>query len=139
STAAKCGTNPTGRGRSSSRTPIRVIPTGFRRRVIRGAGSGSVGSTRRKRLRSRPLVSSRSARSAEMPRPPAVRIDDLADPRFPPEMEPVMAGLDAMAGQIQMDPSWLLQTAAEQTGLDDFGDDSFRARLDVFCTALRDE
>lgn len=74
-----------------------------------------------------------------MTRPPAVRIDDLADPRFPLEMASVVAGLDAIAEQIRIDPGFLLQTAREQTGLDDFGDDAFRERLDVFTAALRTE
>ncbi len=33
----------------------------------------------------------------------------------------------------------LLQTAVAQTGLDDFGDDSFREGLEILLTSLRDE
>ena len=74
-----------------------------------------------------------------MTRPVSVRIDDLADPRFPDEMRPILDGVEAMAGQIRIDPEWLTRTATEQTGLEDFGDDAFRERLDVFCRALNDE
>src|SRR5207244_9790744 len=37
------------------------------------------------------------------------------------------------------EPDELLATAAEQTGLDDFGDPSFREPLAVLCGALRTE
>jgi hypothetical protein len=74
-----------------------------------------------------------------MSRPPSVRIDDLANPRFPDEMAPVIEALNPMAEQIHIDPEWLISTAVDQTGLKDFGDDGFRERLDVFCRALRDE
>jgi hypothetical protein len=74
-----------------------------------------------------------------MSRPPSVRIDDLANPRFPAEIAPVIEGLNAMAEQIQIDPEWLVSTAVDQTGLKDFGDDGFRERLEEFCRALRKE
>jgi hypothetical protein len=74
-----------------------------------------------------------------MSRPASVRIDDLSSPRFPPEMQPIIDSLDAMATQIHIDPEWLQRTAREQTGLDDFGDDAFRERLAAFCSALNDE
>jgi hypothetical protein len=72
-------------------------------------------------------------------RPPPVRIDDLADPRFPPEVEEMRAGMAAMASDVTLAPEALLEAAAGQTGLDDFGDDGFRERLDVLCTAMRTE
>lgn len=74
-----------------------------------------------------------------MSRPPPVRIDDLASPRFPAEMEPMIAGMTAMASQITLDPEALMAAAVSQTGLDDFGDGAFRERLEVLCRALRTE
>jgi hypothetical protein len=72
-------------------------------------------------------------------RPKSVRIDDLANPRFPDAIQPVVASMAEMAAPIQIEPDWLMATAVEQTGLDDFGDDGFMERLDVFCRALREE
>ena len=43
------------------------------------------------------------------------------------------------APTLELDPEALLATATERTGLDDWGDPAFRERLDVLCTALRDE
>ena len=40
---------------------------------------------------------------------------------------------------LRLDPDAMLATATERTGLDDWGDPAFRERLDVLCTALRDE
>jgi hypothetical protein len=72
-------------------------------------------------------------------RPPAVRIDDLADPRYPPEVEPIRVAMAEMAAGLELEPKALMAAAVEATGLDDFGDDAFRERLDVLCTALRTE
>ena len=74
-----------------------------------------------------------------MSRPAAVRIDDLDDPRFPVEMQPVVDGLAAMAEQISFEPDAMMRTAAEQTGLDDFGDMGFVERLTVISDALKNE
>jgi hypothetical protein len=72
-------------------------------------------------------------------RPPDVRIDDLAAPRFPPEAEPVRSAMAAIGAELRLDPDLLLETAARDTGLDDFGDDRFREPLGVLCGALRTE
>jgi hypothetical protein len=72
-------------------------------------------------------------------RPAPVALDDLAAPRFPDDLVPV---LDAMAGAaegLELTPDALMAAATEQTGLDDFGDLGFVGRLDVLCTALREE
>ncbi len=47
--------------------------------------------------------------------------------------------MTAGAAGIHLDPGSLMEAAAEQTGLDDFGDDGFVERLDVLCRALRTE
>ncbi len=72
-------------------------------------------------------------------RPAPVVIDDLADPRFPPEIELLRAGLVDMAPSCPIEPDALCAAATEQTGLVDFGDNAFRTRLEVLCSALHDE
>jgi hypothetical protein len=72
-------------------------------------------------------------------RPAPVVLDDLAAPRFSPEVEALRASLVDMAPLCPVDPAALCATAREQTGLDDFGDDAFRPRLEVLCHALGGE
>ncbi|GAT02808.1 uncharacterized protein RMCFA_2920 [Mycolicibacterium fortuitum subsp. acetamidolyticum] len=45
----------------------------------------------------------------------------------------------AYGANLDLTPEALLTTAAERSGLEDFGDPAFRERLGVLCTALRDE
>jgi hypothetical protein len=68
-----------------------------------------------------------------------VRIDDLADPRFPPAVVEAMAAVEALAAAVTLEPAGLCEQAQAETGLSDFGDDAFRARLDVLTAALREE
>ena len=72
-------------------------------------------------------------------RPPSVRIDDLADPRYPPEIGPIRAAMAEMATELVLEPEPLMAAATQATGLDNFGDDAFRERLEVLCRALRTE
>src|SRR5919106_5953205 len=72
-------------------------------------------------------------------RPADVHIDDLADPHFTPEVDEMRTAMAAMASEVALERDALLQAADAQTGLSDFGDDGFRERLDVLCTALRTE
>lgn len=74
------------------------------------------------------------ARSA----PPTVHLDDLAEPRFSPEAEPIREMMGAMAADCPLDADALHTKAAAETGLDDFGADDYRERLDVFLAALQD-
>jgi hypothetical protein len=69
-------------------------------------------------------------------RPAAIRLDDLSHPRFPAEMAPVLDAIAAMAEGCVVEPGALCAAAAEQTGLDDFGDPGFAGRLTVLCHAL---
>jgi hypothetical protein len=78
-------------------------------------------------------------RRAPAARPPAVRIEDLADPTFSPEAQDLRAAMGAMAGELRIEPEALLAAASAETGLTDFGDDGFRERLDVLCAAYREE
>jgi hypothetical protein len=72
-------------------------------------------------------------------RPPTVFIDDLADPKFPAEIEPIRQMMAEFGATLSLEPDVLLATAVEATGLDDFGDEGFRERLDVLTTSLRNE
>ncbi len=68
-----------------------------------------------------------------------VVLDDLARPVFPEEVRPVLAMMAEAGAQVRLDPAALMAAACEQTGLDDFGPDDFRERLDVLCRALTAE
>jgi hypothetical protein len=72
-------------------------------------------------------------------RPPPVRLDDLAEPRFDPATEQLRAAMTAMAPECPLEPDALCAAARQQSGLHDFGDDGFRARLAVLCDALGSE
>ncbi len=74
-----------------------------------------------------------------MSRPAPVVLDDLAAPRFPPEIEQLRAAMADLAASCPLDPSALCRAAQEQTGLEDFGDDRFLGRLELLCGALRTE
>jgi len=72
-------------------------------------------------------------------RPAPVRIDDLAHPRFSPEITEILTAMTAMADDVRLEPDALMEAAVAKTGLSDFGDDGFREPLDVLCTAFRTE
>jgi Sulfotransferase family len=72
-------------------------------------------------------------------RPAPVVLDDLAHPRFSPEIDQLRAGLVEMAPSCPIEPDALCAAAVEQTGLSDFGAAAFRPRLEVLCSALHDE
>ena len=50
-------------------------------------------------------------------RPADVRIDDLASPRFPADVEAIRTAMTAMGADLHLEPDELLAAAAEQTGL----------------------
>jgi hypothetical protein len=64
-------------------------------------------------------------------RPPAVRIDDLADPKFPPHIDEMMRAVEPLAADLSFTPDALLDAARAESGLDGFGDDWFREPLGV--------
>ncbi len=72
-------------------------------------------------------------------RPPPVVLDDLAEPAFSEEIRPVLAWMGQAGAGLELAPAPLMAAASEQTGLDDFGDDSFLERLEVLCRGLRTE
>ena len=69
-------------------------------------------------------------------RPPTVFIDDLADPQFAPEVMPIRQMMADFGATLSLEPDALMAAATEATGLDDFGDDGFRPRLEILTTAL---
>ncbi|ORV42749.1 hypothetical protein AWC02_15520 [Mycolicibacter engbaekii] len=69
----------------------------------------------------------------------AIRLDDLADPVFPEAARPMRDGLAGYGAVVRLHPDALLQAAAERTGLDNWGDNAFRERLEVLCGSLTDE
>jgi hypothetical protein len=69
-------------------------------------------------------------------RPPAVRIDDLADPTFPPHVDEMMRAVEPLAEDLSFAPDAVLEAAQVETGLDDFGDNWFREPLGVVLTNL---
>jgi hypothetical protein len=67
-----------------------------------------------------------------------VRLDDLAEPRFSPEAEQIRDMMSALAADCPLDSDALHARAIADTGLDDFGPDDYRERLDVYLAALHD-
>ena len=67
-----------------------------------------------------------------------VHLDDLAEPRFSPEAQQIRDMMATMAPECPLDADVLHAKATAETGLDDFGDDDYRERLDVYLAALHD-
>jgi hypothetical protein len=67
-----------------------------------------------------------------------VHLDDLAEPQFSPEAQQIRDMMATMAPECPLDADVLHAKAAAETGLDDFGDDDYRERLDVYLAALQD-
>jgi hypothetical protein len=72
-------------------------------------------------------------------RPPRVRIDDLAEPRFSEEARAIFDFMREAGSQLTLEPAGLLAAATAATGLDHFGSDDFLPRLDRLCRSMRDE
>ena len=72
-------------------------------------------------------------------RPAPVVLDDLASPRFSPEVDQLRASLVEVAAGCPLEPGALTGAANQETGLGDFGDPAFGRRLEVLCGALRHE
>jgi hypothetical protein len=67
-----------------------------------------------------------------------VHLDDLAEPRFSPEAQPIRDMMAAMAPECPLDADVLHAKASAETGFDDFGDRDYRERLDVYLAALQE-
>jgi hypothetical protein len=72
-------------------------------------------------------------------RPPAVRIDDLAEPHYTDDVRAILDFMDEAGAALSLDADSLLEAASTETGLDNFGTDDFRARLDLLCRCMREE
>ena len=72
-------------------------------------------------------------------RPAPVRIDDLANPTFPPHIVEMMEAVAPLAAALTFTPDALLVQASAETGLDDFGDEWFREPLGVILRAFDTE
>ncbi|SBS70722.1 conserved hypothetical protein [uncultured Mycobacterium sp.] len=77
--------------------------------------------------------------TAGLERPKPIRFTDLANPVFPQAARPMREALAGYGSILQLTSEALLATASERTGLDRWGDDSFRERLDVLTGSLREE
>ena len=67
-----------------------------------------------------------------------VNLDDLAEPRYSPEAEQIRDVMAAMAADCPLDAEALHAKARAETGLDNFGPDDYRERLDVYLAALHE-
>jgi hypothetical protein len=70
--------------------------------------------------------------------PDLVDLDDLAEPRYSPEAQQIRDMMAALAADCPLDADALHARAIADTGLDDFGPDDYRERLDVYLAALHD-
>jgi hypothetical protein len=68
----------------------------------------------------------------------AVRLEDLASPRFSAQAQQILDMMAAMAPSCPLDSGALHAQASADTGLHDFGPGDYRERLDVYLAALRD-
>jgi len=71
--------------------------------------------------------------------PAAVRIDDLATPRYSEEVRAILDFMEEAGSQLTLDPAQLMATARSETGLENFGADDFVERLGVLCGAMHRE
>jgi hypothetical protein len=67
-----------------------------------------------------------------------VYLDDLAEPRFSPEIEPLREMMGTLAAECPLDADALHARATADTGLEDFGPDDYQERLDVYLAALHE-
>jgi Sulfotransferase family len=67
-----------------------------------------------------------------------VHLDDLAEPRFSPQIDQIRELMASMAPDCPLDADALHAKATAETGLADFGPDDYRERLEVYLAALRE-
>jgi hypothetical protein len=63
-------------------------------------------------------------------------IDDLATPRFPEHVRAMIDAIGSMGAGLRLELDALMDQAAAETGLTDFGPGDFREPLTIFLTAL---
>jgi hypothetical protein len=69
--------------------------------------------------------------------PNAIRIDDLAAPRFSPAVQEMLQSVAGMT--VEFTEPAVLGAARAQTGLEDFGDDDFRERLQLVLQCMDED
>jgi len=67
-----------------------------------------------------------------------IRLDDLQDPTFSPEIDEIRGFMDTMAEACPLDSAALHEQARTETGLSDFGARDYEERLDLLLAAMRD-
>jgi Sulfotransferase family len=67
----------------------------------------------------------------------AIHLDDLARPRFTPDVVAMLAGMGGMAADCPLDAGRLHHQAMQETGLVDFGPRDYEERLEVLLGALQ--
>jgi hypothetical protein len=72
-------------------------------------------------------------------RPPTVRLDDLAEPRFSDEARAVLDFMREAGAPLTLEPAALMAAARSETALEDFGAPDFEDRLALLCRAMTDE
>jgi Sulfotransferase family len=72
-------------------------------------------------------------------RPPSVRLDDLADPRYSDDVRAMLAFMEDAGSRLALQPAELEQAAKDETGLNDFGASDFEPRLELLCRAMREQ
>lgn len=67
-----------------------------------------------------------------------VHLDDLTEPRFSEDAQQIRDVMASMAPDCPLDADILHAKASADTGLDNFGGDDYRERLDVYLAALQE-
>jgi hypothetical protein len=68
----------------------------------------------------------------------SVRLDDLEEPRFSPEIDEIRGFMAQMAESCPLESAALHEQARTETGLSDFGARDYEERLDALLAAMRD-
>jgi hypothetical protein len=71
--------------------------------------------------------------------PDDIRLDDLASPRLPQDFLDQVRAMEPLVATLRLEPDFLIDRAIEETGLADFGEDGWRAGLEVVCEGLRND
>lgn len=69
---------------------------------------------------------------------PVVHLDDLTEPRFTEGAQQIRDMMASMAPDCPLDAGVLHAKASAETGLEDFGADDYRERLDAYLAALQE-
>ena len=112
---------------------------GSRRPTGRGGARGAHGKADRAGLYQEAAGAGRTAPVVSAERPPSIRFDDLAHPRFSATARSILDMMGEAGAAVKLEPAALMESAVVATGLNDFGPSDFVPRLDVLCRSLREE